>query len=81
MTPGSVDTTTTRFFTFGTPHEPFTFKSGEKLPQVTLAYETYGDLAPDRDNAILVSHALTGSQHAADTRPGDGTGSSDRAKR
>lgn len=65
MTLGSVGTVATRFFTFGTPNEPFTLKSGESLPKVTLAYETYGELTPDRGNAVLVFHALTGSQHAA----------------
>ena len=55
----------TRFFTFGTQDRPFTLRSGESLPEVTVAYETYGELSPNRDNAILVFHALTGSQHAA----------------
>lgn len=35
------------------------------LDQVTLAYETYGTLAPGAGNAVLVFHALSGSQHAA----------------
>ncbi len=65
MTPGSVGTTTTRFFTFATADDPFPLKSGESLPEVTLAYETYGELTPERDNAVLVFHALTGSQHSA----------------
>lgn len=69
MTPRSVGTVATRFFTFGTPEEPFTLNSGETLPEVTLAYETYGHLAPNRDNAVLVFHALTGSQHAAGRNP------------
>jgi homoserine O-acetyltransferase len=28
-----------------------------------LAYETHGALNADRSNAILISHALSGSQH------------------
>ena len=39
--------------------------AGAQLPQFTLAYETYGTLNKRRDNAILLFHAMTGSQHAA----------------
>jgi homoserine O-acetyltransferase len=62
---GSVGVTETRFFTFASPDEPFWLRSGESLDRVTVAYETYGELSAERDNAILVFHALTGSQHAA----------------
>lgn len=41
----------------------FPLESGRSLP-VTLAYETWGELDPDRTNAILVLHALTGDSHA-----------------
>ena len=37
--------------------------SGAILPGVRIAYETWGTLAPARDNAILVLHALTGDSH------------------
>ena len=53
----------TQFITFD--DKPFVFETGEKLPSITLAYETYGKLSPRRDNAVLVFHALSGSQHAA----------------
>jgi homoserine O-acetyltransferase len=43
--------------------------SGQALERVTIAYETYGTLAPARDNAILVFHALTGDQHLASPHP------------
>ena len=35
------------------------------LPRVTVAYETYGRLAPNRDNAVLICHALSGDSHVA----------------
>jgi homoserine O-acetyltransferase len=47
-------------------NEPFVFESGNEIPSVTIAYETYGKLNPDGTNAILVCHALTGDSHASD---------------
>ncbi|HEU4758013.1 MAG TPA: homoserine O-acetyltransferase [Agromyces sp.] len=38
-------------------------ESGQSLPDVRIAYETWGELSPARDNAILVLHALTGDSH------------------
>lgn len=38
-------------------------ESGESLPDVVLAYETWGRLSPERGNAVLVEHALTGDSH------------------
>jgi homoserine O-acetyltransferase len=35
-------------------------ESGEILPDITIAYQTWGTLNQSRDNAILVNHALTG---------------------
>ncbi len=58
-----------RFFELGSKLEPIKLRSGEQLSEVTLAYEMYGELNADRDNAILVFHALTGSQHAAGFNP------------
>jgi homoserine O-acetyltransferase len=45
--------------------EPLTLESGVSFGPVTLAYETYGELNPARDNAILLLHALSGDAHAA----------------
>ena len=45
--------------------EPFTTRSGEVLPEFTLAYETCGRMKPDGSNVVLLFHALSGSQHAA----------------
>ncbi len=43
----------------------FQLESGVVLPELTLAYESYGRLAADGRNAILVTHGFTSSQHAA----------------
>lgn len=39
--------------------------SGKRLGPATLAYETYGKLNKNRDNAILVEHAFSGDADAA----------------
>jgi len=44
---------------------PLPLERGGELPAVQLAYETWGKLAPDRSNAVLVLHALTGDSHVA----------------
>ncbi|MEU0149776.1 homoserine O-acetyltransferase [Streptomyces sp. NPDC006288] len=44
---------------------PLGLESGATLPGVRLAYETWGRLAADGANAVLVLHALTGDSHAA----------------
>lgn len=59
----------TRFFTFGSPEAPFKLQGGGSLPEVTIAYEQYGELNADCSNAILLFHALSGSQHAAGYNP------------
>ncbi|UTT40657.1 homoserine O-acetyltransferase [Glutamicibacter mishrai] len=41
------------------------FEFGGYLPQVELAYESWGTLDDDRSNAVLVMHALTGDAHVA----------------
>jgi homoserine O-acetyltransferase len=41
------------------------FEAGGALPQVRVAYETWGTLNAARDNAILVEHALTGDSHVS----------------
>ncbi|WOV91319.1 MAG: homoserine O-acetyltransferase [Candidatus Zeuxoniibacter abyssi] len=44
---------------------PFPLTGGATLPTWRLAYETYGTPNTDMSNAVLVCHALSGSQHAA----------------
>jgi len=49
---------------------------GQRLAPIEAAYETYGALAPDKSNVILLCHALSGGAHAAgrhhpdDRKPG-----------
>lgn len=51
-------------------------ESGQRLVEFSIAYETYGELNARCDNAILVCHGLTSTQHAAgrhdpaETKPG-----------
>ena len=44
---------------------PVALDSGKTLQQVTIAYETWGQLNSDKSNAILLCHAWTGDSHAA----------------
>ncbi len=60
----------TRTFTFG-ERDPLVLASGQTLGPVTLAYETYGALSPDKSNAVLLLHALTGDAHAAGLHAGE----------
>lgn len=45
--------------------EPLELEHGGVLSDVKVAYETYGRLNPNRDNAVLVCHALSGDSHVA----------------
>jgi homoserine O-acetyltransferase/O-succinyltransferase len=79
---GSVGEVQTRFLDLP---QPVPLDCGRELHPVRVAYETYGELSPRADNAILVCHALSGDAHAAGisrevTGPGtrDGFGADDR---
>lgn len=39
-------------------------ENGGQLAEVTVAYETWGTLSPNADNAVLICHALSGDSHA-----------------
>jgi homoserine O-acetyltransferase len=47
------------------PGQHLALEGGTILRGVDAAYETWGELAPEADNAVLVCHALTGDSHAA----------------
>ncbi|PBC59091.1 homoserine O-acetyltransferase [Rhodococcus sp. ACPA1] len=38
-------------------------ESGTVIPSVSLAVQRWGELSPNRDNVVLVEHALTGDSH------------------
>ena len=79
---GSVGTVETQYVNLP---EPVQLDCGNELFPVRVAYETYGTLSAQRDNVILVCHALSGDAHAAGyakTPPAestrDGFGADDR---
>lgn len=47
----------------------FKLESGELLKQVKIAYKTFGSLNAERNNAIMVCHALTGDQYVTGENP------------
>ena len=48
----------------------FTTEAGARLPDVDVAYRTWGTLNDAADNAVVVCHALTGDADAASWWPG-----------
>lgn len=62
---GSIGIVETKYFTFAESPHPMELECGREFGPITLAYETYGELNAAKDNAILVTHALTGDAHAA----------------
>ena len=48
---------------------PLLLESGETLPSLTIAYDTYGTLSPEKDNVIWVMHGLTANSDVADWWP------------
>ena len=50
---------------FHYPH-PIILESGGTLPELTIAYNTYGQLNADKSNVVWVCHALTANSDTAD---------------
>ncbi|MEQ8321800.1 MAG: alpha/beta fold hydrolase [Rhodospirillales bacterium] len=51
-------------------HPNFELTSGAALPELTLAYETWGNLNEDGSNAILMCHGYTNHPHAGGDEDG-----------
>ena len=50
-------------------NEPLPLDAGVSLAPFQVAYQTYGTLNPQKSNAVLVCHALSGDQHVANVNP------------
>jgi len=53
-----------------THDHPFELEGGELLPNLTIAYHTYGRLNKDRSNVVWVCHALTANSDVVRWWPG-----------
>ncbi|MCG8342240.1 MAG: homoserine O-acetyltransferase [Chlorobiales bacterium] len=49
---------------FFVSRKPFSLELGGELPETTIAYRTWGALNRERNNVVLICHALTGSADA-----------------
>jgi homoserine O-acetyltransferase len=49
--------------------KPLRLDAKVDLSPFQIAYQTYGTLNAERSNAVLICHALTGDQHAANLHP------------
>jgi len=73
---GSVGIVETKHWRFAESPNELVLRSGARLGPITVAYETYGQLTPEKDNVVLICHALSGDAHVAgrntpeDRKPG-----------
>ena len=54
-----------KYAQYCTFEDPLELELGGIIPDVKVAYETYGQLNAAKDNAILICHALSGDSHVA----------------
>jgi homoserine O-acetyltransferase len=57
-----------QYATLFEPPRPLLLKCGQEFGPITVAYQTYGELSPRKDNAVVICHALTGDSHVAGKR-------------
>src|SRR5215207_4091784 len=50
--------------------EPFELETGDVLPEITIAYHTYGTLNATKSNTVWICHALTANSDVVDWWPG-----------
>lgn len=50
--------------------QAFKLESGHILPEITIAYSTYGTINKERNNIVWICHALTANSNAVDWWPG-----------
>jgi len=60
-----------KYVTFHSAHR---LECGTELPEITVAYETYGKLNERRDNAVFICHAISGDSHVASHDENDDPG-------
>src|SRR5439155_23050469 len=60
-----IGTVEDRFFTI----RDFRLANGAVMPEATIAYETYGRLAPHARNPLLITHGYTSGHHRAAPNP------------
>ncbi len=73
---GSAGIVQTQYVTVAQPPNELVLESGRRLGPIQVAYETYGRLNDQRDNAVFICHALSADAHVAgkhhpdDRKPG-----------
>ena len=85
QTPQSVGQVKTQTLALDLPPEGLVLDGKGLLRELTVAYETYGELNEARSNVIFICHALSGDAHVAGVladdsgAPGAGEASEDGA--